>query len=103
MSKIQMVSHARHLYNGRPLVSGDSFVVNNETDAQELELLKFASRKPQTYDTRQLVAAPAQGPTAAPDAEVKTDADAVRDAPSADTASAKPKRPYNRRDMAASK
>lgn len=69
MAKIPMVSHARHHYNGRALVSGESFTVDSETDAQELEILKFASRKPQVYATRVMTAETSAAPAASAAAE----------------------------------
>lgn len=75
MSKVSMISNARHLYGGRALVSNQSFEANNETDAQELEILGFASRVKSaqpTYETKPMVAQQgAEAPTGAAEQRVK--------------------------------
>lgn len=85
MSKIAMVSHARHHYNGRALVSGESFTVDSEIDAQELELLKFASRKPQVYATRVMTAETPAAPAASAAAEGPSTPDVQADAAPAES------------------
>lgn len=101
MSKIPMVSHARHLYNGRQLASGDSFSADSEDDAKELEIIGFAKRKPQVYATRVMTADTSAAPVASASAGASAPAADVADPNKADPA-VKPRRPYMRRDMGAS-
>lgn len=47
MSKISMVSHAKHSYNGKLVMPNQRFSVDTEQDAAELEALRFADRIPE--------------------------------------------------------
>lgn len=67
MSKIPMISNAKHTYDGKTLMPNEPFEALNEDDADELKCIGFATRakaptaaavaRPAaTYQTRVLVA-----------------------------------------------
>lgn len=59
-AKVRMVATARQNYAGRSLRIGDHFEVDNESDAADLETIRFATRLkteiPPQYETRGLEA-----------------------------------------------
>jgi hypothetical protein len=45
-SKVRMVSHTKHTYKTRVVQPNDEFEVDNEQDADDLEVLGMAKREP---------------------------------------------------------
>jgi len=99
----KLISDAKHCYDGVWLKRGDPFTASKQ-DAEDLECLRFAHRAPQTYQTRNMVAA---DPVPAPAAAVPTATEQA--APKAEeeegagekpSAEARQKRGYTRRDVA---